>query len=489
MVKSSPPLTAKKPSKSPFADLITDQKVLVVSPNNLIRSSLTSVFMSMGARLSQLIVVSNVLVARDEIRKRKPRMIVTDYRLGTVYGTELWVDEKGKSFIPSETLTVIVTEDGSDATIGRIFEKHVDLCMLYPFTPERLRKGILDAIEQKTKARSFIKSKTPEEPIHDERLINAIRKLELARVQEARARIEREAQLAKQEEARKALIPTVSQILEAVKSDDDFTKAAATKAVEIPAATATQIPTNLEGPARAGFIAEVFDMLVRQKRYDEAYEMARKILPHFFKKPERAEELFKLAVLTRHYDHVAEYFEVLPAMDSKTPQLLYTVSGALIVGGKDQLKKKNLNSAVAFFSKSIMASPREPRILREAIIALVEAGFIDQGRRFLDRFPPDVRDDDDFATMEYYLLEKTEVDDVVIPRGWQLLRDRVFDPIVFQIMIRRLMARGKRDSAEHLVHDAAQRWPHLSKTFLDYIGVQASSKDSPRIGEILRPLI
>ncbi|MGK5089218.1 hypothetical protein WDW86_16840 [Bdellovibrionota bacterium FG-2] len=484
MAKSSPPIAYKKTTKSPFEDFVRDQKILVVSPNNLLRSALTSVFMSMGVRLSQLVVVSNVLVARDEIRKRNPRMIITDYRLGTVYGTELWIDEKGKTFIPAETLTIIVTEDSSEATIGRIFDKHVDLCMLYPFTPERMRKGILDAIDQKAKARSFIKTQAPEDLIHDERLIKAIRKLEVARAQEVRARIEREAQLAKQEEARKAAIPTVSQIVEAVKNEEDFTKGLPSKAVQIPAVAS--IP---EGPARAGFIAEVFDMLVRQKRYDEAYEMARKILPHFFKKPERAEELFKLAVLTRHYDHVVEYFEVLPAMDSKTPQLLYTVSGALIVGGKDQLKKKNLNSAIVFFSKSIMASPREPRILREAIIALVEAGFLDQGRRFLDRFPPDVRTDDDFATMEFYLLDKTDSDDTVLSRGWQLLRDRVFDPIVFQIMIRRQVARGKIDSAEHLAYDAAQRWPHLSRTFLGYIGVQADSKDNPRIGEILRPFI
>ena len=88
-----------------------------------------------------------------------------------------------------------------------------------------------------------------------------------------------------------------------------------------------------------------------------------------------------------------------------------------------------------------------------------------QADEFMKRFPPETQSTPDYQVAELLVLDQLGTRSAVIDRGRALVKQGVYDAVIYQILVRRSLGAGLKDSAETFARDATQRWPELKNEF------------------------
>jgi Tfp pilus assembly protein PilF len=149
-----------------------------------------------------------------------------------------------------------------------------------------------------------------------------------------------------------------------------------------------------------------------------------------------------LAIQTKHFSDVLEYYNVYQDLDHKPEKLQVIVNAALFTCGKFLMKQDQFDKAYQQFEKAVLCSKRNPELLAKCIDEMLKAKQSHLAEKLLKLFSQQ-----DIITPKYKQLEfKVEcfrlTKPAILRLGVRMIEDEEADLYVFQTVIRLLEEEG-----------------------------------------------
>ena len=432
--------TTSKDSESSlrqFAAYIQDKKVVIVDPNSSSRAMIARMLSSLGAKGLNIRTANDYDIGVKEIEASKPHVVVCDFDLGNRSGLELIQTLKKQSKDYSQSLFIVVTGNSSQSAVSQAAEEDVDTFILKPYTIEIFRNSLLKASLAKLFPSDYMKK------IDEGKVLLLAMKPEEAKI-----------------------------IFEEAKTMDPKPSLACFYIGQ--AEAMTQAIAEAQGSYGEGLnynkihykcLTGLFDLLLEKKLYPDAYEVVKKLSRYFPANPQRLAQVLRLAIMTKSYDDVERYYQAFITLDARNEELVRYICAALVVCGKYYISTNNTSRGLELFKKASVTGIGKVKILREIITALSQYEMSKHAREYLARFPAEIQSEADYLAMEYLIASDSQPKTLTISMGRDLVHKGVYDPVIYQVLIKSSVEGGYKEQAEELIFDAIKKWPDQANMF------------------------
>jgi CheY-like chemotaxis protein len=420
-----------------FQAYLSTRKILIADPSAGSRAGLAKTMCDLGAKVSNITMVTTYEQAEQNIQASKPHVIICDYDLGKRCGLDLLQSQRKQNPGSKDSLFILVTGNTSQSAVAQAAEEDVDTFILKPYTLDVLKRSILKAAVAKINPSLYMKK------IDDGKAL-----LEQGKLDEAIAAFE----AAKPHNPKPSLamgylgqVKFIKKVMAQAQADYD---------------------TGLQfNKIHYKCLIGMFELMQAQNKNVEAYDVVKRVTRYFPANPQRLTQVLRLAIVTKSYEDIERYYQNFTAIDIRNEELIKYVCAALVVTGKFYLQNKLMTRALELFTKAATTAAGRVKILREIIESLIQNDLVTEAAEFLKRFPASTHTAADYLSMEYLIADKQLAATFLVERGRQLLAKDIHDPVVYRILIRRSVEAGLRDAAETLVQTAAQKWAPQAKDF------------------------
>ena len=119
-----------------FAAYVAPRKILIADTNSASRAGIARSLNNLGAKTTNLLMVTSLAEAEEVIKKDNPQIVICDYDLGTSCGLTLLQSQREKNKDTKNSLFVLVTGNTSQSAVAQAAEEDVDAFVLKPYTLE-----------------------------------------------------------------------------------------------------------------------------------------------------------------------------------------------------------------------------------------------------------------------------------------------------------------------------------------------------------------
>ncbi len=424
------------------SDYLSKAKILIADVSAGSRTSISTHLGSLGAQTANTRVSSTFRGADEEIDKVAPDVLIADYDLGNRCGLELFQKVKTKHPELNSKIFMLVTGNTSQSAVAKAAEEDVDTYLLKPFTKETLRQAMSKAILLKIKPNDYLATITAGKT-----------ELSSGNVEDAGKTFEKATGL----DQTPSLAYYYLGLTQEKKKSLEFAREKYMKGLTY---------NRIHYKCMTG----LFDLLIQEKKHEEAYDIAKRISQYFPANPQRLTSVLRLAILTKSYEDVEKFYQIFLNLDERSEEMIKYICAALVVCGKYYLQSNFSTRAMELYKKATTVSPGRPKVLREIVTTLVAFGKEKSGWEFLKMYPANLQTSPDYLAMELLLQNMGQSAPAIIERCKQLLSQKVEDPVVYEILIKRLFETGVTGEAQELAAKATGLWPDQKAQFASLSG-------------------
>jgi tetratricopeptide (TPR) repeat protein len=205
----------------------------------------------------------------------------------------------------------------------------------------------------------------------------------------------------------------------------------------------------------------LYEMLLGQNKYVEAYQVVKKIAKFFPANPDRLAQIVRLAVQTANYDDMQMYYEIFTSLDERTETMVNYIGAGLFISGKHKLMNKKFDEAVRLFDNIAVSCSEFSKFTRAMIAVLCEYGQVGSAEKYLSRFPPGYDEHEDFLVSEFLIMNrKGEQASAMAKFGLDIYNKNIRDIQVMRIMIKSMEGcQYKKETIEKFKTEYKQLWP------------------------------
>ena len=429
-----------KEAEESLKKLLGQNFILIVDAISSARTNLAATLVKLGAVREQMALVGTMDEAREVITKEKPKLIFSDFMIGSESGLDLIQTQKSQSQDEGlkDTVFVLVTSNASQSTVARAAEEDVDTFVIKPYTINSLKNALGRAVDMKVNPSRYLQ------------LIEQGKdQLFLAEFDAAVAYFTEA--MEEQEQ------PTLACFYY---GQAEMMKSALTSAY-------TKFDEGLSyNKIHYKCLVGLFDLLSLQKKYLEAYEVVKRITQYFPANPSRLGSALRLAIITENFQDMEGYYRIYLKIEGRSEELIKYMCSALVVTGKYYLRNKVKSRALQVFENAALCAGPKTAILLYAVETLVEYKLKDDSARFSTKIEAIAPESPHFwasrflvSTLAGSLLDSVQLGRDAIQRGCAI-------PSVYEKLIFQSMRAGHVEAAERLFFEASSKWPEQRLKFL-----------------------
>jgi CheY-like chemotaxis protein len=412
-------------------NFIGDRKVLIADSSVVARSTIANCLTGLGARATNLVMATNFPEAEERLERLVPHLVLADYDLEGQCGLELLQKQRAQNPDSKESLFILVTGNTSQTAVARAAEEDVDAYVLKPFTPAGIKHAIVRAVLTKINPSDYMKTiERGKEFIATGSIDEAIAQFNLAVSMDPSPSLAY-SYLGQSHMIKQALAEAQGKYLKGLEYN------------------------KLHYKCMVG----LFEILMTQSRFTEAYEVVKRISQFFPANPQRLVAVLRLAIMTSHFEDIEKYHQIFTNIDTRNEDMTRAVCAALVVSGRHFMKASQRDKALQVFQKAATSSAQRPKILRDIVLAMAECGLVEDAEKTLKRFPASARETPEYHASEIAVADRLDPAGKVIERARQALSKNAHDPAIYKILIRRTAEVKLIDAAEDLTRKASARWP------------------------------
>ncbi len=417
---------------------LSSNQILIVDSQSSARTSLTATLIQMGAKRHRMSLVGTIEEARREIERSKPRILFCDYMIGKTSSLDL-IQEQRKEYSTEadNCVFVLVTSNGSQSAVARAAEEDVDTYIMKPYSINMLRKSLNEALKNKFSPNDYLRTiALGKKELTNGAISNAIEKFEAAK--------------------KLSDLPTLACFYRGYSElmNENVSKADL---------------SYREGLEYNKFhykcLIGLFDLLMKQEKHEEAYDVVKKLAEYFPANPKRLTSVLRLAIMTNNYNDIESYYQIFKQIDERTDELTRYICSALSVAGKHYLGQNIHARAVELFNNVAVSCAGRIQYMRYAIEALANHQRKDEAVAYLKRFPAETRGTADYLVASLMVSGMTRPSGEVIQQARTLIQDGFEQPAVYRVLIHHSSKSGLKDSTDHLVQLAVKKWPEQADDF------------------------
>jgi CheY-like chemotaxis protein len=414
-----------------FSEFLAGRKILVVDPVSTSRISVVRILVSLGAKTNQINAVQEYSQAVEDIRTRKPTVVVTEFEFPIVNKSAFGLIEclRQEGITPEQSLFVILTGNNSQSAIAQAAEEDVDTFILKPYSVNSFKKLIISTTLTKIYPSDYAKL-----------ILQGKTKLSEGRPEEA-----------------------IEAFNEATKQD---AKPSLALFYRGQAELFKKLLDNAENSYQGGLkyndvhykcMTGLFDLLLERNKLTDAYEVVKKISKFFPSNPRRMNQVLKLAVATGNMQDIESFYETFKTIDQRDDELVRYISAALVVCGKHFFRKGDSAKGADLLQKAAVSCAGRTNVLRQIVVTLAENGLADHASQVLKRMP-EGQDDTRTAKMILRFFNK-EDPEILIGETRDLISAGNQDLALYMCMIQCYKRIDKPEEVKQWTEEAIQKHP------------------------------
>jgi CheY-like chemotaxis protein len=423
------------PDQELFAQYLKDAKIFVVDSSSASRTRIAKILVDLGATANLITLIGDYDQAMLEIPLHKPKVILSDYYIGTRSGLDLIQAQRAAHPDMRDCLFVLVTADTSQSAVANAVEEDVDTYILKPYTlksfQEILIRGAVSKLFPSEYHRTIEKGK---ELLFKNEIEPAVALFEKAITLDPK--------------------PTLACFYH---GQANYLRQAVQEAN-------TSYNKGLTyNRIHYKCLLGLLDLFMSESKHHEAYAVMKRIFKHFPMNSARLVSTIRLAVVTNSYVDIENYYKPFLGFDTRSDEVVKNMCAALVVAGRFHLGAGNPEKAFDLFDKAATSSAGRTFFLRKITEALCEAGHPEKAREIVSRFPAHEQGSVDYMSSKYLVDDKFVEPGVSIQQGRELIKAGVETPGVYLTLIRRSVEAQFHDHSEELARRARQKWPEISE--------------------------
>lgn len=424
-------------------DFLRDQEILIVDPGKVLVAVISKALTELGADFEKISPASNFADARLVLERKKCSIVFSEYSIGDGFGMDLLQSQKTFYKEAADRIFILVTANSDESAVADAAEEEVDSFLLKPFSIQVLMDALKTVIARKLEPSTY-----------DLTLRRGKAALEAGRFEEALETFNEAKALS--ERPALAFYYTGLALEKAERSDEALNEFEAGLSLN-----------RLHYKCLIG----KFEILERQKRFPEAYEVIQTLTEKFPISPQRIGKIFYMAVQTRNFVDIRRIYEYYKRLDRRPQELRNVVAAGLFVGGKYLLGQSDRTGAMELFEQALLVSSRNPKYFERIIEALIEHEAIDEAETVLALYPKEQRSDTEFRRLGFMLTCRTASDQEIINSGISLIKEGLQLPSVYFEVVGRLLNTGKANNrtAENLIFKAMEQFTDQKTAFSDLL--------------------
>lgn len=420
------------------------KRVVMIDPQKSLRSTFKKVMRELGIHLSNIEIVEGTL---DEIiiavKKLRPHIMITPPQ---VHGAnsldfyhlqrEIVDDEINRAFF-------IVSPQNSLSLATMVLDHELDGCISEPYTASTIKETITRALKPKIMATDFHQSY--------EKLRQTIR------LTPDHVTVEMIRDLQNEAESRPEKI--------AFLEGEYWLKRNNLEKAEVAFEEAHCLSPKAYLPLK--YLAET---TYRNKKWDVAYEVRKRMLELFPINPESIPELIKLSVVNEHFDDVFHYLKLFDDLEERGPQLERHIAAGLALCGKFLLQNEadgDKERGVSALKRAVEMSQGQIEVIKMACTLFLEQGLYTASREIIDEYRDRYRADREFHLVEMQILAQSRSTLAkALKLGLELLSTGHRDTVVFENVIRlAIQLKRKPEFIRNLISEALYDHPSQHELF------------------------
>lgn len=420
-----------------FKNYLAENSALIVDTNAASRARLTATLVELGVKTARIKTAKTYMEAQEEIRRLRPKIILTDYYLGKESGLDLLQDQKAEYSGNKDCLFILITGNTSQAAVARAAEEDVDSFLLKPYTMQSLKDSFVKAGIAKLFPSSYAKTIAEGK----EQMMNGDIDAAITSFEKARSLSDS---------------PTLACFY---LGQANFMKAALQEA-------RNKYKEGLNhNQIHYKCLVGLFDILMKDGRHLEAYDVVKKIAKYFPANPKRLSSVLRLAIMTENFSDLDEYYALFTSIDSRTEELVNYMCSALVVYGKFLLLQGETAKALETFEKAAVSCAGKTKFLRYIVENMLAKDLLNEAKKMMTRFPAHNHKEEDFIVADYLVACKTAPLEEAIKRGQLLLKSGIKSLSAYRAMIETTKKAGFKDQAEFIAGEASKIWPEQADQF------------------------
>lgn len=405
---------------------------LLVEPSPSFSTSLQSLLAELGVPLSQVVVCRKCEDALKVIDEKAPRLLVTEFDLGARPGLAL-VERLEQVIEESRRIVIIVTKNSSDSAVAEAAEGAVDAFILKPFSTDSFRRKLTECLQRKARPSDYQKK------------LNAGRAAYLEGDYQRSLREFQEA---------KPLDPRPSMACFGMGQNYE-------KRGDLEAALAAYREGQKLTPLHYKCLAAEFDLLVREKKFDEAYKVVPRLRENYPIPPGRLGDLFSAAVFSYHFDDLPGYYETYLNLDLRSSYLINVMSVGFMTAGRVYLQRGDAPAAMKFFELGLSVRGRDITYLEPIFDEFMRAGAFKEAEAFLGRALPADVGSKLHNQMKFRVEQRRLPVEQWVERGRKLILGDEANPEIYRLVVEGLVQMGRGTLAESVIAQAVKEFPDL----------------------------
>lgn len=432
-----PPLDVPKDVQ----DFLKGCAILVIDESRMTTQTIITGLVDLGANPKLITAAKRYDDAKEIIKRKKPQIVITEYFVEKKFGLDLLNIQKENLIMPEEKVFMMVTSKAEESIIAEAAEEDVDMILLKPFSRDTLLEYLLKMILAKvrpTDYRQVINS--GKDHLVKQEFEPALNMFELAKAMESK--------------------PTLAHYYCGLSQKGliDIKKAM------------SEFEAGLNfNPIHYKCLVGKFDILEELNDKKAAYDVVQEIIRNYPISPQLFTKIFKLAVHTQNFEDVETYYEIYKGIDRKTPELIKTVTGGLLVCGKFLLKTGAKPRATKVFRDAILSASLDQNCISIVVEALFEKNMAEEARSALELTPHDLKESEKYKIMDFKVTSISEPTPVVVSTGLKYIKQGIRDVYLFETSIQKLIEVKRKSAAEALAYKAIEFFPEEKARFGQYI--------------------
>lgn len=404
--------------KEVFKKFIEESEVLVVDKNPGSRNRLLKIVCDLGAKRHTVHTAGGLIEAEAIIKEKKISLVLSDYFIAGGSGFDLFKMLRER-FPTNKNLTlVLVTSNISQTAVAKAAEEDVDSFIIKPYTLQSIQENLISTVSAKVQPSEYmIKIEAGKKAMTEMKLDEA-----MAILKEA-SKLHSKPALAM---FYMGQVEYMRKYLEEAKGD--YEKGLSFNTIHFKC------------------LVGLFELFMKEKKYEEAYGVVKKIAKYFPANPDRLSQIIRLAVQTSNYSDMQFYYEVFTTLEERTPILVNYIGAGMYVSGKFFLKNNDVEAAMKFFDNIAVSCAEYTKFMRAIITTLVQH---DQGKvaeKYLSRFPAGTKDQEDYKIADF-LVSSVVLNDhsTTIKRGLELYNSNIKDIDCLKALINAMEKSGFKE--------------------------------------------
>jgi tetratricopeptide (TPR) repeat protein len=418
---------------------LSENEIIILDTVSSARVNVAGVLCRLGAVRNKMHLLGSIAEAQLLLQKTKIKVIFADIMIGNqssfdLLQTQKKVFEKEKI---KDSLFVLITSNASQSTVARAAEEDVDTFLIKPFAAQTLMGALNQTIRLKLFPNLYMRLIDEGK----EQMFNG----------QLEAAIENFSKAVKEDPA-----PTLALAY--------YGQAEAMKKAYIEAEN--KYVSGLEySKIHYKCLVGLFELLHKDKRYAEAYEVIEKLAAYFPANPKRLSEVLRLAIITNHYEDMEGYYRIFTKMNERSNELVTHMCSALLVTGKHYLRQKVRKRAVEVFNNAAISAGGRTKFLLYIVEALRDYKMKTESADFVSRLSKLAPGSPEHKAAQFLMNSIDGDKKEMMNLGRTLIREGIQVPSVYEHLILLNITGGFIEKAVELASEAIGKWPNKTKNF------------------------